>query len=53
MAALQSANLGKIQRGLIPNLGIDSNFDFVRLQRIGIVLGKLDSTECEWTVGVK
>lgn len=53
MLTLQSANLGEIQCDLVPNLGIDRDFNFVRLQRIGIILVELDSTIGEWTVGVK
>ena len=53
VVTLQSANLGEIQRIFVPNLSIDSNLDFVRLQRIGIILGELDATKCEWTVGVE
>jgi len=32
MLALQGTNLGEPQCGLVPNLGIDSDFNFVRIQ---------------------
>ena len=50
---LQSANLGEIQCELVPDLGVDSNFNFVRLQRIGIILVEPDSAVGEWTMGVE
>jgi len=53
MLTLQSANLGELQCGLVPDLGIDSDFNFVRPQRIGIVLVELDSAVGEWTVRVE
>jgi hypothetical protein len=50
---LQSANLGELQCGLVPDLGVDSNFNFIGLQGIGIVLIELDSAVGEWTVRVE
>jgi len=49
----QSANIGRVQCGLVPNLSMDSDFDLVGLERIGIILEELDSAVGEWPVGVK
>lgn len=50
---LQSANLGRTQCSFVPNLGIDSNFNFVGFQRIGIILVELDSAIGKWTMGIE
>ena len=53
MLTLQSANLCEIQGGLVPNPSVDSDLNFVRLERIGIILIELDSAVGEWTLGVE
>lgn len=53
VATLQSANLCEIQCSLVPDLGIDSNFNFVGLQRIGVILMEFDSAIGEWSMGVE
>lgn len=53
MVTLQSTNLSETQCRLVPDLGADGNFNFVRAQRIRIVLMELDSAEGKWTMGVE
>lgn len=53
MVKFQSANLGDLQRGLVPDLGVDGDFNFIRIQRIGVILIKPDSTVGKWTMGVE
>ena len=53
MVTLQRTNLGKTQRILVPNPGVDSDLSFVRTQYTRIILVEHDSTMGEWAVGVK
>ena len=53
VVTLQSTNPGMFQRRLVPDLSVNGDFNFVRLQQAGIVLSKVDSAASEWTVGVK
>jgi hypothetical protein len=53
VVALQSTNLGEAQSVLVPNPGVDNDFNFIRIQRIRIILIELDSTIGKWTMGVE
>lgn len=53
MLALQRTNLCESQCGLVPNLGFDGDFDFVRAQRIRVILVKFDPAVGKRTVRIE
>lgn len=53
MVTSQATNLGELQCALVPDLSVDSNFNFVRMQRIGIILIEPDSTKSKRALGVE
>jgi hypothetical protein len=53
LITLQSTNLGLIQCTLVPDLSVDSDFNLVRVQRVGIILIELDPAIGERTMGVE
>jgi hypothetical protein len=53
VVTFQSTNFSNVQCVLVPDLSIYSDFNFVSIQRIGIVLIEPDSTVRKWTMGVE
>jgi hypothetical protein len=50
---LQTANPGESQCSLVPNLGINSNLNFVGIQETGVILVELDSAVGERAPGIE
>ena len=53
MVKLQRADLGVIQCTFVPDLSIDGDLDFIRFQRIRLILIKLDSSIGKWPMGIE